>query len=221
MKRVVLVLSIVLVATTAINAQFLRYGIKGGLNSSEIKIDRTTFEGVDTGSEVRDIVLAQGDKKFGIHFGVFGRIQVAGLFIQPELLFTQSNGEIVVNEQESSTVLNTLGEASQRVNRFDIPVMVGWTFGPAKVFLGPVATFNINEKSEVKEILQVETQSGFKNAVFGYQAGIGLDIFKFATFDIKYEGNLSKFGDTMVIGGVPRQLDARNPMWIFSLGIYL
>jgi len=221
MKKIVFVLLTVIASSTIADAQFLRYGIKGGINSSKIKVDKTFLEDIVTPDGTRDFLLEQGDSKLGLHIGVFGRVQVLSLFIQPELLFTQTNGEFVITDQtDAQNTLNYLVE--QKFSKFDIPVMIGWKFGPAKLFLGPVASFVISEKSDFKEVLNVNAaENEFKKAVFGYQAGVGIDIFKFATFDVKYEGNLSRLGENVTIGGKDFNLDQRNPQIIFSLGIFL
>jgi hypothetical protein len=225
MKRLSLLFVATLLMVSVANAQFLRFGVKGGLNSSTMTIDKTTLENVSTLDGAKNFVLEQGDSEFGLHFGVFGRIQVAGVFIQPEVLFTQTKGNFVISDQaDAQSAYNAIVE--QKFNRLDIPVMAGYKFGPAKVFLGPVATFTLSEKDGLKDKMtdfvgeNSTVENSLNNAVFGYQVGIGLDILKFATLDVKYEGNLSKLGDQLSVGGQNFNLDQRNPQWIFSLGIF-
>ena len=63
-------------------------------------------------------------------------------------------------------------------------------------------------------------ESLYKGATFGYQAGIGLDLFKKLTIDARYGGSLSeKFGDAVTIGGQTFALDQRQPSFIVSLGL--
>ena len=220
MKRLAFLISTIMVVSLAANAQFLRFGVKGGVSSSTVKIDRTTFSTV---GDAQSFVVEQGDSKLGLHFGLFGRIQVLGLYIQPELLFTQSKGEVILTDvTNSGSPIKSLRE--QKFNKFDIPVMVGWKFGPARIGLGPVASFVLSEKDGLKDkladITDQTVKSNFNGATFGYQIGAGLDILKFATLDIKYEGNLSKLGEGVNIAGKPYKFDQRNPQWIFSLGIF-
>lgn len=225
MKRLSLLFVAAFMIVGVANAQFIRFGLKGGLNSSTMKIDKTTLEGITTVDGAKNFVLEQGESEFGLHFGAFGRITVAGVFIQPELLFTQTKGNIVISE--ISSVDNAYEKAvEQKFNRFDVPVMVGYKLGPAKLFAGPVATFTLSEKDGLRDQMaelvgdNETVENTLKNAVFGYQVGIGLDILKFATFDVKYEGNLSKLGENLTVAGQNFNLDQRNPQWIFSLGIF-
>ncbi|HPF93023.1 MAG TPA: porin family protein [Tenuifilaceae bacterium] len=220
MKRLAMLISTILVVSLAANAQFLRFGVKGGVSSSTVKIDKTTFSTID---DAETFVVEQGNSKMGLHFGLFGRVQVLGFYVQPELLFTQSKGEVVLTDiTNSESPIKSIRD--QKFNKIDIPVMVGWKIGPARLGLGPVASIMLSEQDGLKDELADATnesvESNFKNATFGYQVGAGLDIFKFATLDVKYEGNLSKLGEGVNIAGKPYTFDQRNPQWIFSLGIF-
>ena len=55
---------------------------------------------------------------------------------------------------------------------------------------------------------------------WGFQAGIGLDISKLS-LDARYEGSLSRLGESFSVGGADFPLDARPSQWIISLGIWL
>ena len=214
-----MILLLALVAFNAANAQFLRFGIKGGVSSTNVKFDRATLDQISTNDGVKDFVVEQGDSKMGIHLGLFGRIQVLGLFIQPELLFTHSQGEVVLNDVTASKVYNE----TQKFNKIDIPVLVGWKFGPARLGFGPVASIMMSEKDGLKDRLNDFTdnaESNFKKATFGYQVGLGLDILKKITLDVRYEGNFSKLGSGITLGGEDFKFDQRNPQFLFSAGIF-
>lgn len=206
------------------NAQFLRFGVKGGVSSSNVKFDKTTLTAVSTTSGAKNFLIEQGNSQLGIHFGLFGRIQLLGLYIQPEVLFTQTKGELLITDQTASTLVNKALE--QKFNKIDVPIIVGWKFGPARFGLGPVASIALSEKDGLKDKLQelaptgTKAVSNFKNATFGYQVSVGLDVLKKLTLDVKYEGNLSKLGSGLTLGGNNYKFDQRNPQWIFSLGIF-
>ncbi len=217
MKRFVILLAVLLALNSTANAQFFRYGLKGGVSSTSVKFDNATWEQVQTSSGAMNLLVEQGNAKLGFHLGVFGRIKIAGFWLQPELLFTQTQGEFVYNEVGTS--LSSI--SSQKFNKFDIPIIAGWKFGPARIGLGPVASFMISESETFNGFSVTNVQNDFNKATFGYQVGVGIDIFKFAMLDLKYEGNLSKFGNGVTIGGVERKFDQRNPQWILSLGIFL
>ncbi len=218
-KLIVIVLALFTVVGTA-NAQFLRFGFKGGVTSSNVKFNNKTLDQISTTSGAKDFLVEQGNSKMGLQFGFFGRIQIVGFFIQPELLFSHSQGEVQLTDVTSSQVY----QETQKFNKIDIPVMVGWKLGPARLGLGPVASFMLNEsdglRSKLASLTTETTKNNFKNATFGYQIGVGLDILKKIALDVKYEGNLSKLGSGLTLDGTNYKFDQRNPQWIFSVGIF-
>ncbi len=60
----------------------------------------------------------------------------------------------------------------------------------------------------------------FNGATWGYQVGVGLDLGKKITIDVKYEGNLSKLADGVKIAGETRSFDSRNSQFVASLGFF-
>lgn len=219
MKKLLILLLAVLAIDVA-NAQFIRFGFKGGVSSTNVKFDKTTLNSITTTDGVKNYVVEQGDSKMGFHAGLFGRIQLLGLFIQPELLFTHSQGEVVL----ADVTANQVYTETQKFNKVDIPVIVGWKFGPARLGIGPVASFMLSEKdglkSKLSSLAEETTDNRFKNATFGYQIGVGLDILKKVTLDIRYEGNLSKLGNGITLGDKNYSFDQRNPQFLFSAGIF-
>lgn len=211
-KFAFIILTIFLTAGMA-SAQFLTFGIKGGLNYSTLKFD-----------DVKDIAAnsstyrLQTDESFqGYHIGAFARVKVFSLFIQPELYFNTSGGNVLVEE------VPDVGSAVEMVrqikyNKIDLPVMVGLKLGPLRLNAGPVATVILTEDNGVIDIIP-ELESLSNSAAIGYQAGAGLDLFKFLTIDYRFEGSLSKYGDKLTVGGDDYPLDSRANMHLVSIGI--
>jgi len=59
------------------------------------------------------------------------------------------------------------------------------------------------------------------NLVLGWVLRAGVDLGKRIALDLKYEGNFSKLGNGVVIGGNTYKFDSRNRQWIFGIGIFL
>lgn len=219
MKRFALVISALLLFNIG-NAQFLRFGLKGGVSSTKVRFSDKTIENLSTSQGVKDYIIEQGDAKMGYHFGLFARIQVLGVFIQPELLFTHSQGEVVLNDVTANQVFNEV----QRFNKVDIPVIVGTKLGPFRIGVGPVASFMLSESDGLKDRFDALTSevvdNRFKKATFGYQVGVGVDILSKLTLDVRYEGNLSKLGEGITLGGTNYSFDQRNPQVVFSVGLF-
>jgi len=218
MKKRIIVIALSLLATVGnANAQFLQYGVKGSLTSSTVKFETTKF----TAESTKEYIAKQGDSKYGFQFGVFVRVKLLSFFVQPEVLFSHSQNEVLLEDVTANKVYTE----TQKFNKIDIPVIIGRKFGPLRIGLGPVASFMLNEsdglKDKLSDLSTETTKNNFKNATFGYQIGAGLDILKKITFDIKYEGNLSKLGTGIKLGDTKYNFDQRNPQWIFSIGVFL
>jgi len=207
MKKLMLLFAM-LVCYGSVHAQLFQFGLRGGVSSSQIKIDDTDTWRVD-----------EEESEFGFHAGVFARIQppLIGLYVQPELLFSSTGGTVTV-EDVSNDVENQV--LDYNFNRIDIPVMVGWKFGVLRLNVGP--TFNVITKAERKvgpdDVVSIKDE--YKNATIGYQAGAGLDLGPLL-LDLKYEGSLSKYGESISLGGQQFATDHRNNQLILSVGIKL
>ena len=104
-------------------------------------------------------------------------------------------------------------------SRIDIPLLVGVKFGPARINVGPVGSFVLKETTDLTAI-EPDFTLFTKSMTWGFQAGIGIDVSKIS-LDARYEGSLSKLGETFSVGGSEFALDARPSQWIISLGIWL
>ncbi len=210
---VLIIIALFIVANSA-NAQFLKFGFKAGITSSNVKFDNKT---VSTSDGAKDFLIKQGDAKTGYQFGFYARVKAVGIFVQPELLFSHSQNDVIIVDQSTSQIYTE----AQKFNKIDIPVIVGWKIGPARLGLGPVASFNLSQtdglKDKLNELANETTKNNFSKATFGYQVGVGLDILKLSV-DVRYEGNLSKFGKGITLGDKNYSFDQRNPQWVFSVG---
>jgi hypothetical protein len=206
---IILILSIGMIAISS--AQVISFGIKGGLNYSKLKFDK--IKNVTTNGA--NYNLMEDESFQGFHIGVMGRLKVFNLFVQPELLFNTTGGKVLVEEIGSS-----VSKVKQvTYNKLDFPVLVGIKIGPAHINVGPVASVTLSSKSELGDIIpNLETMS--KGATIGFQAGAGLDILKKFTFDLRYEGGLSKLGDKLTVGGKDYAFDSRGSKFLVSVGFF-
>ncbi len=196
MKKLITLLFLGFIALEGYSQGF-SFGPKIGVSSTTLKFDDDEIEG--------------GDQQTGYHVGAFARLGGGGLFVQPEVLFTQTSGDFTYNGFDPGGDPDF--EAS--FNRLDIPVMVGFKlFKIMRVQAGPIASINL--KTDIsnagEDIQDVDTNS----ATFGYQAGVGLDIGNLI-IDAKYEGGLS--GVVNSIAGF--STDQRINQWVLSVGFKL
>lgn len=167
--------------------------------------------------------------EMGFHFGAFARFKILAVFIQPELIFSQTNAGINLNPEgfDALGVANDVKTTKITYNNFDVPVLLGFKFGPAHICAGPVATFKLNSKIDdaTKQLLEdIESENDMnvftvtKAATFGAQIGTGLTIAKKVTLDVRYEFGLSKLGDQVTIGEQEFNTDQRGSQFIGSIG---
>lgn len=214
MKRIFFITTLLVLSAFFAQAQFLTFGVKAGLNSTSLKFDEFNVNV----KEFSDIKIKPHETKFGYHFGVLARVKVLAVFIQPELLFSSVSSTINI---KSSLNDNVNEIAKVKFNRIDIPILVGMKFGPARVGLGPVATFNVSSGTDAKnkfaDIIKDYTKVS-NTATFGGQVGVGLDILKKITLDVRYEFGLSKLTKGVKIGNTEYKTDQRQNQFLVSVG---
>ena len=209
MKKLILVLVASFFVFTLSDAQIFKYGIKAGIGFSSLKIEDLT--GITDGSDAYDLIT--GDGVMGYHVGIQTRIKVAMLLIQPEVYFNAGGGTVEqVRAGGASEILEV------KFSRIDVPLLIGVKLGPARINVGPVGSYVLSETNDLTSI-QPDHTFFTKSMTWGFQAGIGVDISKLS-IDARYEGSLSKLGETLSISGNDFTLDARPSQFVISLGVW-
>jgi hypothetical protein len=137
-----------ILTTTAINAQHMNLGIKGGLNLYTINNDN--------GSEY--------DSKVGFHAGLIGHIHLTRQFaVQPELVYSAQGAKYTAGGIESELNLGYI----------NIPVLLQYMFDNGfRLQAGPQLGFMINAKTEIGNT-KADVKDNFKTVDFGLGAGVG------------------------------------------------
>lgn len=202
MKKLLVIILTVFVALPAFSQ--LNFGLKVGANTATVP----KYE-LSTGA---NNIEALKDAAWGFQAGVFLRIGIKSLFIQPEVMFASNTYEYNVTTVTGTDLLN------QKFTRLEIPLLLGAKLGPVHLNLGPSANINIGSPEALVD--HPDFGELYRSATFGYQAGLGVDLFKKLVVDARYSGSLSeKFGESVTIGEQTFNLDSRQPSFIISLGI--
>lgn len=175
MKKLILTAIVGLAANFAM-AQNINFGIKGGavFNTDKGKVWQ------DAGN----IFKKDGKASAGFQAGALARVSLAGIYIQPELLYTQFKNEYDVNGQNLDVTKK----------RLDIPVNVGKRFlGIGHIQAGPVFSYYFDDKLSVKDFTTAK-QDDFN---VGMQIGAGVEVSKLL-FDLRYEFGLGKVGSDIL-----------------------
>jgi hypothetical protein len=208
MKKLLAVILITLLAIPAFS-QF-KVGLKGGVSTNSITMDKAVQL---TGQSTNYTVQALSNANYGFHGGLFFRLTIMSVYIQPELLFATSENNYKVTNLTTSVAT----EVSQRLNNLSIPVMIGLKLGPLRINAGPAASVPMTTPKKLVD--DPNLNALYNKMSFGYQAGLGIDLFKKLTVDIRYEGSLQKYQTQIqqTVGKV--SLDNRPNAFLFSLGL--
>ena len=195
-----------LILVASINSSFSQseFGIKIGMSTYDIPKDNITNSS--------DLKLSIKSASYGFQAGVYGRLGILGINIQPEILFNSNTYNYKISNLNN---VDSLGQIrSTKYQNLDIPVMI--MFSPAffKVYAGPVGHYFINNISDFKDTDKIKEE--FKNLTYGYQLGAGVT-FSGLTIDVRYEGNFSKSIKSFNIDGKTYEIDDSPSRVIFSL----
>jgi len=200
-------LLILALSTSSLSAQF-QFGIKAGLATESLEGEQLRL----TGEGLEDIMLALEEADYGIQAGIFMRLFLGeSLFLQPEITFNtmEANFRLDDPDQDETFIF------SERYNNIDVPFLVGYKLGPLHLQGGPVGHFFFSNTSDI--ITQEGWDQAFETFNIGYGLGGALDIGPL-TLDVRFDGNLSKFGQSFTFAGDEIAIDQTPKRWIATLG---
>lgn len=211
MKKLIVLIISLLIAVPSFSQ--VNMGIKAGLSTTSVSMaDAKTLTSMSVNYSVDALKVAN----YGFHAGLFFRFTVLGIYLQPEVVFASTENQYNVTNVTANTAAVV---KTQKFNKLDIPVMIGLKLGPLRLNAGPSATILINSPEAL--INDANLQSVYSKMSFGYQAGVGLDILKTLTIDLRYEGSLKQYQNQIknLTGSTTINLDDRSNAFLLSLGL--
>ena len=208
LKKFYLFIFLATIASSAISQDSsAEFGLKIGLQNHNI----VPLETISLESSTELVEMSIGEIDYGFHAGIYGRFKLLKLIWEPALL---------LNSQGISYLVTTANDEVDEVKEFyqtlDIPLHIGVIIlNTVKIHAGPVAHFHLNSTSELFDTEGYEQK--FKNATFGYQAGLGIDIKKLR-LGLNYEGNFNRYGEHMNFEGQSYTFSKSPSRLILSLG---
>ena len=216
MKKIVLI-AILTIPFFMVSQAQIKFGIKAGLTSTSINADEV-YNDINN-ADIQSLKVKGKNANVGFQGGIFSRITIVNFYVQPELLFTSTSGEVeVTTVYENQDPVSVVKD--QKFRQIDFPIMLGYKLGPIRLQAGPVGTIMLSSDPALSMVETMDVKEEFNGATWGYQVGVGLDILKKVTIDVKYEGNLSKLGDGVEIAGQTRDFDSRNNQFVATVGIF-
>jgi len=204
MKKLIFIFLVFGVFST-LNAQFLNFGIKGGVNYNS----NGDLNGLDDLSSIK----INSDQEVGYHFGVLAEIKLPlWLYIRPELIYTHT--ESGYKDQEFESTLS--------MNKMDIPVLLGIrVLKIGRIFVGPSFQYIFDTDFKDSSIYDDVRNVSYDDFTAGIQAGIGLEFGKIGA-DIRWEGPISD-SQAIFVGEIEEgsseyiNIDTRSEQIIFSV----
>lgn len=192
----------------SLNGLIAQVGIKLGVHSFDL-------------SSPKDIILPNedvisfSDSKLGFQAGVYGRLDLSAIFIEPRIMLHSTKVEYSFNSSNGS-LTNAL--RSESFTNLDIPIMVGTEILFFDVYLGPVAHFNLGSTSDLFDIAGYKTN--FDTADFGWRGGLHFGLGQVG-LDLEYEGNLFEFGKHINVDNESYTFENNPSRLILNLQIQL
>ncbi|CAM1369680.1 conserved exported hypothetical protein [Tenacibaculum litopenaei] len=197
MKKFALAL-IALVAFIQTSQGQIAFGIKGGINYNS-----------DSFREVSTDILEGAKSRTGFHAGIWTRIKipVIGLYVRPELVYTNLKSEYKAKGS------NTM--ATYNFQKIDIPVLLGKRFlKVAHVFAGPSFQYVINGDFNLQTLGNVVTEAD--GLTVGLQMGAGVELGKIG-LDVRWERAFSDVESKFISGSNTERFDTRVNQIIVGL----
>ena len=181
-------------------------------NELGVKLGLSSYNIPKSSNNSKELKLSIADASYGFQAGIFARIGLFGFYLQPEVDFNSNTVRYKISDLDNLDTLNNIRTSTYR--NIDIPILFMINPSIFRFYAGPVGHYLIDDisdftqKDKIKEILT--------NLKYGYQAGVGVAV-KSVTFDVRYEGSISKTIRTFEIDGKEFTLDDSKSRFIFSI----
>lgn len=188
---------------------FAQSQIQGGIKAG-VNYNSNSFADVKN-----DVVLNGAKSKTGFHAGAWFRIKIpsSGLYIRPELVYTQLSNEVSYSPNGVIAAKST----TYNFQKIDIPVLLGLNFlKVGHVFVGPSFQYILDSDFDIEELKQVNSD-GFS---VGLQFGAGIELGKLG-IDVRWERALSDTEAKFIDNNVNVNFDTRVNQIILGLSYRL
>ena len=210
-----LLLAVMTTATAQSESVFV-VGLKGGINFSTLQSDGVTYPSNGGG-----VNLSAGGDYTGFHGGLYAvvRFETFPLYFRPELFYSRTGGQ--VRFEAVSTTASMTSTEQVTFDRIELPLLVGRSFGSLRLDAGPVLGIPLSVDLPQSELLDNELTTDLNSFVFGFQAGVGLDLGKIS-LDIRYQTDFNPLAgavETRVDGTtVSRDINPSTQQITLALG---
>lgn len=189
-----------------LNAQTVKYGIKLGISTPDIKP-------ADAKSIMTDsLLLKVNEASYGFHGGGWLRLKFGNFMFQPEVVFNSSKTTYSASAIKGSAIVDSL--KTESFKNLDMPLLLGIKLSSLRLHAGPVGHLHLSSTSELTDFKSYSSK--FASMTWGYQAGVGLDFGKLG-IDLRYEGNFNNYGEHITIGTKQYNFDKKPTRLLVSM----
>jgi len=176
MKNLYLLL-VVFCLTASANAQFLNWGIKGGVNYNENGDLQAIIDG--------NPISLSSNEEVGYHFGILTEIKLPlFLYIRPELVYTHTESSYGFDDDKGTL----------KMDKVELPLLLGFrVFKIGRFFFGPNFSYIANTDLSVDDVKNLS----YDDFVVSGQIGLGLNFGKVGA-DIRWETGFSDSEATFI-----------------------
>lgn len=193
-------------ASAIVTAQ-IEFGIKAGVATESLQ--EMQLDVSQPGREALGVAIAESD--YGFQFGVLLRVPLSDRFaLQTEATFNTASTDFSFQDPDQNVTV----VLSERYNDVNVPVLGSWKLGFLRLNAGPVGHFFVSSVSDLRDAEGRERV--WDSFHLGYSLGGAIDIGQL-TFDVRYDGNFSKYGEDFAIAGETFRVDQAPRRWIGSV----
>ncbi len=209
------ILFIILISIPFCNANYaqLTYGLNAGIQSGYY-LDKYFY--IDSYEKGKELLLKVEKGKYGLHFGVFTRLQMGPLFLQPQAQFNSDNIAYTLRDLNDSQAPKRLFR--ERFYSVTLPLKIGLKRSIFTFHSGPVANYQLISISDLWN------QKGFSKQInklaWSWTLGMGIDLW-IARLDFSIEQGLGRYGDHIQIQGSPFNFSKNPGRFVTSMYIAL
>ena len=220
MKKLLL-LTLLIPLCICVSAQSFSWGAKVNVGSPNLKIKDIQNLEINQNGENIARLLDDTDAVLTYQLGLFTRFMFAGIYVQPEAMFSSSKTEMtfenIINGNGNTN--NVVGE--MKLNKLDVPVMIGKRFMKIlRINAGPVFSYILSQNISQSGIKYSwnEINAEYKNATVGLQYGIGVDI-AMINIDLRVEKGFQAISENLTIGETSFAANQRLEQIMLSVGM--
>lgn len=182
-----------------------KFGPRIGFNTTAVALQDL--------SQLETYNILDKDAQMGFRVGLFARIPLGPIYLQPEALLRTASATYSVQDITRPGDLQFRDEDNLNI---DLPALIGTKLLFLRVHAGPVASVRVNTRSDF--FAEDGFERTFDRVNWAAQFGAGIDLWKLA-LDVNWQAPISSGGvDGITVAGTNYQLNKDKGQLIMSLG---